>query len=191
MGAFFLPTTLGEEIESIQNRFYCCSNRNGGRCINWMSWDKLTTSKTHGGLNFRDIEGVNLGMLGKQSWKLTTNAHSLLTRVLKSKYFSKKGFLESNLNHNPSYILRIIWSTIPLLTLGYRWKISHNPLGPTFTSLQWKEKLLLSANLGPNFSVAFVRRQVNRVAYTLARSSILHISPHNFLRLLIVSKHKD
>ncbi|PNX90900.1 ribonuclease H, partial [Trifolium pratense] len=83
----------------------------------------MTVSKDNGGLNFRDFEGFNLAMLGKQRWKLITNSFSLLTRVLKAKYFPIIGFLVANIGHNPSYTWRSIQSTIPLLSLGYRWKI--------------------------------------------------------------------
>jgi hypothetical protein len=123
MGAFLLPTTLGEEIERMMNSFYWGTKKNGGRGINWLRWDKMTVSKDNGGLNFRDLEGFNLAMLGKQGWKLITNSSSLLTRVLKAKYFPRSGFLEANIGHNPSYTWRSIQSTIPLLSLGYRWKI--------------------------------------------------------------------
>jgi hypothetical protein len=60
-------------------------------------------------------------MLGNQGWKLITNSSSILTRVLKAKYFPRSGFLDAN--NNPSYTWRSIHSTMPLLSLGYRWKI--------------------------------------------------------------------
>jgi len=53
-----------------------------------MWWDKLTLPKNHGGLGFRNMEAFNLSMLGKQSWKLLSDSSSLLTRVLKAKYYS-------------------------------------------------------------------------------------------------------
>jgi hypothetical protein len=80
----------------------------------------MTVSKDNRGLNFRDLKGFNLAMLGKQGWKLITNSSSLLTRVLKAKYFPRSGFLEANIGHNPSYTWRSIQSTIPLLSVGYR-----------------------------------------------------------------------
>jgi len=123
MGAFLLPTSLCEEIERIMNSFYWGSNKNGRRGINWKRWDKLTLHKSHGGLGFRDMEAFNLSMLGKQSWKLLTDSTSLLTRVLKAKYFTRKDFLDASLCDNPSFTWRSLWSTQHLLTLGYRWKI--------------------------------------------------------------------
>jgi len=83
----------------------------------------MTVCKDQGGLNFRDLEGFNLVMLGKQGWKLITNSSSLLTRVVKAKYFLRSGFLGATIGHSPSFTWRSIWSTILMLSLGYRWKI--------------------------------------------------------------------
>jgi hypothetical protein len=76
-----------------------------------------------GGLGFRNMEAFNLSMLGKQGWKLLKDPSSLLTRILKAKYFPRRDFLEANIGHNPSYTWRSIWSSQNLLKLGYRWKI--------------------------------------------------------------------
>jgi len=123
MGAFLIPNSLCEELERMMNSFYWGSKKNGRRGINWMKWDKLTLHKNRGGLGFRNMEAFNLSMLGKQSWKLLTDSNSLLTRVLKAKYFPRRDFLDAPLGHNPSYTWRSLWSTQALLTMGYRWKI--------------------------------------------------------------------
>ena len=117
IGAFLIPSSLCDEIERMMNSFYWGSKKNGRRGINWMRWDKLTLHKSLSGLGFRNLESFNLSMLGKQSWKLISDSTSLLTWVLKAKYFPR------NLGHNPSYTWRSLWSTQSLLTLGHRWKI--------------------------------------------------------------------
>jgi len=123
MSAFLLPTSFWEEIERMMNSFYWGSKKNRGRSINWLNWYKMTACKDHGGLNFRDLEGFNLAMLGKQGWKLITNSPSLLTIVLKDKYFPRSGFLGANIGHSISFTWRSIRSTILMLSLDYRWKI--------------------------------------------------------------------
>jgi hypothetical protein len=57
----------------------------------------MTINKDNRGLNFWNLEGFHLTMLGKQGRKIVTNRSSLLTRVLKSKYFPKSNFLEANI----------------------------------------------------------------------------------------------
>lgn len=46
-----------------------------------------TSKKKLGGFNFGDIEGFNVAMSKKQSYKLVVNHISLLTGVLEVKYF--------------------------------------------------------------------------------------------------------
>jgi len=103
-----LPTSFGDEIERMMNSFYWGSKTNDGRSINWLNWDKMTACKDNGGLNFRGLEIFNLAMLGKQGWKLLTNSSSLLTRVLKARYFPRSGFLGANIGHSPSFTWRSI-----------------------------------------------------------------------------------
>jgi hypothetical protein len=64
--AFLLPTTLGKEMQRMINSFGWGTNRQQGRGINWLSWDKLTMRKEFGGMGFRHLYGFNLAMLGKQ-----------------------------------------------------------------------------------------------------------------------------
>lgn len=74
------------------------------------------------------MEAFNLSMLGKQGWKLLKDPSSLLTHILKAKYFSRRGFLEAGIDHNPSYTWRSIWSSQNLVKLDLRWKIGDGSL---------------------------------------------------------------
>jgi len=125
MGAFPIPSSLCDEIERMMNSFYWGSKKDGSRGINWMRWDKLTLHKSSGELGFRNMEAFNLSMLSKQGWKLLTDPSSLLSRILKVKYFPRRDFLDVNIGHNPSYTWRSIWSSQNLINLGYRWKIGY------------------------------------------------------------------
>ena len=49
--------------------------------------------------------------------------NSLLARILKVKYFARRGFLDADLGHNPSFAWRSIWSSQNLVKLGFRWKV--------------------------------------------------------------------
>jgi hypothetical protein len=76
----------GDKIELVLNSFYW-----------WV-----------GGLNLWNLFAM-LGqqvwklILQKKEWKLVTISSSLLTGVLKDKYFSRSGFLEDNHDSSPSY----------------------------------------------------------------------------------------
>jgi hypothetical protein len=61
-----------------------------------LHWDKIF-HKDRGDMNLCDLESFNLAMLGKQGVKLTTKnkLFSLLTQVLKAKYFPRTSFLDA------------------------------------------------------------------------------------------------
>lgn len=82
-----------------------------------MSWSCLSKHKSTGGMGFRSFKDFNLALLGKQGWRLLSNAHSLASHIYKEKYFPNSNFLEVKLGHNPSYIWR------SLLEDGARWKV--------------------------------------------------------------------
>lgn len=102
MNLFLIPMEICEGIERSMNAFWWC-NKTTGKGIRWMSWDKLCVNKTGGGLDFRRLRDFNLSMLAKQGWRLVTNVNSLVTRVMRAKYFPHSDFLNATLGANPSY----------------------------------------------------------------------------------------
>lgn len=83
----------------------------------------LCTSKLQGGMGFRDFESFNDALLGKQSWRILKNPNSLVSQILKSKYFYYENFSEAELGRFPSFLRRSIWNAKSLLLAGLRWKI--------------------------------------------------------------------
>lgn len=74
-------------------------------------------------MGFRRLHDFNIAMLGKQAWKLITHPNSLMSRLLKARYFPAGNFLNASLGHNPSYTWRSLHSSQDLLRLGCRWEI--------------------------------------------------------------------
>jgi len=73
---------------------------------------KLSVSKEYGGMNFRNLYAFNFA---KHAWNIITNSHSLVTQVLKTKYFSHSDFLGARIGNNPSFIWRCICTSPVLL----------------------------------------------------------------------------
>nr|KYP34809.1 Transposon TX1 uncharacterized [Cajanus cajan] len=94
------------------------SNRHSRKGIHWLSWEKLSMRKEHGGMGFRNLYGFNLAMLGKQGWKFLTNQDAIVTRVFKAKYFPRGDFLGANLGHNPSFTWRSIHASQVVVRAG-------------------------------------------------------------------------
>lgn len=93
--------------------------------MHWKSWEALCTPKFFGGMGFRRLEVFNLALLAKQAWRVHNNPTSLLSRVLKVKYFPHCSFLEAALGKNTSYSWQSIWSSKSLLKEGLSWRVGN------------------------------------------------------------------
>jgi ribonuclease HI len=123
MSIFLLPSSIISTIEKMMNSFWwgCSGSSNGG--IHWLSWERLSMHKNHGGMGFKDLTAFNLAMLGKQGWKLQTDSDSLVSRIFKARYFPRGTYLTASLGHNPSYVWRSILQARFIVRSGSRWCI--------------------------------------------------------------------
>ncbi|KAL3830578.1 hypothetical protein ACJIZ3_019380 [Penstemon smallii] len=91
--------------------------------IHWVKWDTLCDSKRDGGLGFRDLDSFNTALLAKQAWRILSRPDSLISRVLRAKYFPNHDLLEAPLGPKPSLTWRSIWGSIHTLQSGLRWRV--------------------------------------------------------------------
>ncbi|KAJ8774442.1 hypothetical protein K2173_016888 [Erythroxylum novogranatense] len=108
MNLFLLPKGICEDLHQMMARFWWGTTDNGGRKIHWLSWARLARHKHFGGLSFKNIRHYNIAMLGKMGWHLFSNSSSLVSRILKARYFPEVPFLQAPLGTNPSYTWRSI-----------------------------------------------------------------------------------
>jgi hypothetical protein len=85
-------------------------------------------AKEIGGIGYRDLESFNLALLAKQGWRLLKHPNSLMSRVLRQKYFPNDSYLNSQLRRNPSYGWRSIWNAKRLLLAGLIWRVGNGEL---------------------------------------------------------------
>ncbi|KAM2067011.1 hypothetical protein COP2_044677 [Malus domestica] len=102
MACFKLSVTTCNEMERVIAQFGWMSQLKT-RGYHWVAWDKLTESKKVGGLGFRDLMGFNVAMLAKISWRVLRKPESMLSRVLKDKYFPNTSFLEASRQNKSSW----------------------------------------------------------------------------------------
>jgi hypothetical protein len=107
MSIFLLPSTLINDIEKMLNSFWWGHSNENARGLHWLSWERLCEQ----GLwwyGFQNLQAFNLAMIGKQASNLITKPESLITKLLKAKYFPKCDFFDSSIGHNPSFVWRSI-----------------------------------------------------------------------------------
>ncbi|KAJ0264716.1 Reverse transcriptase zinc-binding domain-containing protein [Hirschfeldia incana] len=120
MTCFLLPKGLIQEITAAMRNFWWSGQKDRQK-IPWISWKKITASKQEGGLGIRDLENFNLALLAKQGWRILRNPSSLLTRVLKAKYFRHTEFLQAPIYKSSSYAWRSILKSRVILQKGIKW----------------------------------------------------------------------
>lgn len=69
-----------------------------------MFWEKICKSKSEGDLGFRNLEFFNQAMVAKQGWRILQQPDSLVSRLLKEKFFRHFVFMaaKKDLAHHKS-----------------------------------------------------------------------------------------
>lgn len=121
MSCFKVPKTLCQEIERLMNAFWWKSNGSNNKGIRWCAWDKISMSKRRGGLGFRNLQGFNMALLGKQCWNLITKPDSLVARVLKARYYPRCHLIHATRSGGSSYTWSGLWEAKESMQNGLRW----------------------------------------------------------------------
>lgn len=82
-------------------------------------------SKNKGGLGFRNIHGFNIALLSKQCWKLIKEPTSLISRVLKGKYYPDNHYLQAERKGGTNYTWSGICEVKEEIEKGLRWVVGN------------------------------------------------------------------
>ncbi|KAL0378864.1 UNVERIFIED_CONTAM: putative mitochondrial protein [Sesamum radiatum] len=133
MSCFMVPSSICSEIEGMMSDFFW--HNKGIRKIHWISWENLCVRKEEGGLGFQKMGAFNLAMLAKQLWRIISQPHCLLSRVLKQKYFPTTDVLSGSASQGCSFTWRSIVEARPVILLGSRWQV-----GDGLTARIWLDR---------------------------------------------------
>ena len=88
-----------------------------------MKWSALCSSKSVGGMGFRDIQNFNNALLAKQVWRLLHHKDSLLYKVFGTKYFPNSSILEASIHPQCSFAWRSILQVRDVINKGVVWRV--------------------------------------------------------------------
>ncbi|XP_016185207.1 uncharacterized protein LOC107626825 [Arachis ipaensis] len=83
----------------------------------------MSRPKKERGLGFKDLRAHNLALLGKQFWRVTINPNSLLSRMLKGKYFRYASTLTADKGSQPSWGWKSLLEGRKVAEKGISWSI--------------------------------------------------------------------
>lgn len=107
MSVFKILMGVCNDIQRVVANFWRGS-KSDRRNIHWSKWEKPSQAKWKGGMGFQDFSNFNQTLVTKQGWRILKFPDSLVARVLKTRYFQNKDFLNAKLGSNPSFIWRSI-----------------------------------------------------------------------------------
>ncbi|XP_075515477.1 uncharacterized protein LOC142550125 [Primulina tabacum] len=99
MSCFRLPRSTCAAIEKECANFWWGSGKENRR-MHWTTWDFLCKPKCKGGMGFRKLEIFNKALLAKQVWRIIQNPESLVSKVLKARYFKHSDIMKAPIGSN-------------------------------------------------------------------------------------------
>ncbi|KAL0409763.1 UNVERIFIED_CONTAM: putative mitochondrial protein [Sesamum radiatum] len=134
MSCFNLPANLLQDMEKMMRDFWWHSR--GDRRVHWVAWGKMCRPIVKGGMGFRDLNAFNIALLAKQGWRVLSQQASLLSQVLKARYFPQCLFWEATMGSRPSLTWRSILLARGVLRVGCE-ELSA-PINPREERVIWK-----------------------------------------------------
>ncbi|XP_056692237.1 uncharacterized protein [Spinacia oleracea] len=112
-----LPASTIYELE-ICTRKFLWNKPDQNRYMSRLSWDKITSSVTYGGLGIRRLKEWNLAFMAKLGWTIPTKPDKLWVKLFKEKYINKSNFMDCISNGNQSALWRDILKGRRILQKG-------------------------------------------------------------------------
>ena len=76
-------------------------------------------------MGFRDFTCFNMALFAKQCWRLWHQSDSLMSKILKAKYYARSTILETQLENKPSFAWRSIVGALDVMQEGLVWRFGN------------------------------------------------------------------
>ena len=147
MSIFKLSVGLCKDIEAMIRKFWWGSG--DARKIHWVKWSSLCSSKSIGGIGFRDLQKFNQALLAKQVWCFLHHQDTLLFKVFSAKYFPNGNILDAPIHLKCSYAWRSILTARGVIEKGAIWRVGSGQMIDVWHH-RWLPDLNHSKIISPN-----------------------------------------
>lgn len=87
MSTFLLSNSILDKLHRMLNSFWWGHGHDPKKGVKWEMWESLCKHKNEGGMSFHNLHIFNIAILDKLGWRILQRPDSLLSRILKAKYF--------------------------------------------------------------------------------------------------------
>ncbi|GKA47992.1 RNA-directed DNA polymerase, eukaryota, reverse transcriptase zinc-binding domain protein [Tanacetum coccineum] len=142
LGTYFFsllkaPWVVIKYLEKLRRNFFWGGDMESNKMA-WLSWKKICSPSTCGGLGVGSLQAMNLAMLTKFVWRFHTEPQSLLHQIITSIHDPSGGFGSTDATRQP---------------LSLWWPISN--LTISLSSVGMNLNLLFTHKVGAGSSIAF------------------------------------
>lgn len=114
MSNILLNKSTINKLTSIVRKFWWSdiNKDNDSKPICVRAWEEICKPMHKGGLGIRDLALMNKSMVAMMAWRIIKNSNSLISKILKAKYFHNSSIWKAN-THIPkstfwAYVIKIL-----------------------------------------------------------------------------------
>lgn len=106
MSSFLLPKLVCKNIDSSLRKFWWGYKKDNSRNLSLHSWNKICTPKAQGGMSLKpvEVEEMNLALLSKIGWMMTSHSQRPWVKCLQVEYFRNSEFMQVERTSSSSWI---------------------------------------------------------------------------------------
>ncbi|CAM8987557.1 unnamed protein product [Rhodiola kirilowii] len=124
MSVYRFPQRTLDDIEKLNGQFWW--DKAGRKGISWIRRETLQRKKEDEGIGFKDLRSFNEAILIKICWRIITQPHLLVSRVLKARYCQGRDLYNARLGRCPSHIWRGVMKNLEMFLTGLDWDEGKN-----------------------------------------------------------------
>lgn len=124
-----LPRSICKNIDSQFQRFWSGYKKDSLRNLSLHYWSKICSPRSGGGMGIKLIYEMNLTLLSKLGWMLTTSNQCPWVKCLQAKYLKRIDFMQVEWKASFSWIWNGLLQSRPIITQA-RCYLVVEPLGP-------------------------------------------------------------